>query len=79
MLGRKASGKRPDLSLILNDYNRSYILWKAVPKSGSINNKPFTIMSLRLMNQGPDSLKVSSLKSEILVSNLRFFLDFSQI
>ena len=29
--------------------------------------------------QGPDSRKVSSLKSEILVSNLRFFLDFSQI
>ena len=28
---------------------------------------------------GPDSQKVSSLKSEVLVSNLRFFLDFSQI
>ena len=28
---------------------------------------------------GPDSRKVSSLKSEILVLNLRFFLDFSQI
>ena len=28
---------------------------------------------------GPDSRKVSSLKSEILVSNIKFFLGFSQI
>ena len=30
----------------------------------------------RITFEGPDSRKVSSLKSEILVSNLRFFLGF---
>ena len=40
---------------------------------------PETCILIREIIQGPDSRKVSSLKSEILVSNLRFFLDFSQI
>ena len=48
-------------------------------KSGTVVIINLIIIDHSRMIQGPDSRKVSSLKSKILVSNLRFFLDFSQI